>query len=82
MLSCASTPEEQIRIIINDGVVPLTSVRGCPADVHGMCPVSTFVEAQREIVSNTDWDWACNGDWEVPTGHEWNTTTGEPPAKA
>lgn len=82
VLSCTSKPDPQIRVIINDGVAPLTSVRGCPHDAYGMCPVPAFVEAQRETVSKTDWAWACLGDWEIPPGHEWNTTTGEPPEKA
>ncbi|RDX45602.1 phytase [Lentinus brumalis] len=82
LLSCDYTQEPQIRIILNDGVVPLDSVRGCPADEpHGLCPVPTFVEAIRAIVSKTDWAWACLGDWEVPEGHGWNTTTGEPPLR-
>ena len=80
VLSCDYTPDPQIRLILNDGVVPLGSVRGCPADEpHGLCPVPAFVAAVRETVATTDWAWACLGDWEVPEGHEWNTTTGEPP---
>lgn len=80
VLSCDYTPDPQIRLILNDGVVPLGSVRGCPADEpHGLCPVPAFVAAVRETVATTDWAWACLGDWEVPEGHGWNTTTGEPP---
>ncbi|KAI0717807.1 phosphoglycerate mutase-like protein [Cerioporus squamosus] len=80
LLSCDYTSDPQIRIILNDGVVPLGSVRRCPVDEpHGLCPVPRFVEAVREIVRETDWAWACLGDWEVPEGHGWNTTTGEPP---
>ncbi|KAI1790015.1 phytase [Ganoderma leucocontextum] len=82
LLSCESRPESQIRIVVNDGVTPLGSVRGCPPDdPHGLCPVSTFVSAQRETIRKTDWAWACHGAWDVPAGHGWNTTTGEPPAK-
>ncbi|RPD81516.1 phosphoglycerate mutase-like protein [Lentinus tigrinus ALCF2SS1-7] len=80
LLSCSSAPEPQIRIIINDGVVPLTGIRGCPEDKDGKCPLSTFVDAQREIIAKTDWHWACHGDWSVPAGTAWNTTTGDPPA--
>jgi len=81
LLSCTSTPEPQIRIIINDGVTPLTGIAGCPENEHGMCPVQTFVAAQKKIISETDWDWACNGNWTVPPGVAWNTTTGEPPKR-
>ena len=80
MLSCSSTPDPQIRIIINDGVVPLTGIRGCPEDKDGKCPLPMFVESMREIIGTTDWLWACHGDWSVPAGPAWNTTTGDPPA--
>lgn len=79
LLECTSSPGSQIRIIINDGVAPLTGIKGCPEQKDGMCPVETFVEAMRENIQNTDWNWHCNGDWEVPPGDLWNTTTGDPP---
>ena len=74
-------PGPQIRIIINDGVAPLTGIKGCPEQKDGMCPVEAFVEAMRENIKNTDWDWHCDGDWEVPPGDQWNTTTGDPPKR-
>lgn len=79
LLSCSSFPEQQIRIIINDGVTPLTGIQGCPKQKDGMCPVSTFVEAQKKLAQETDWDWACHGNWTVP--ENWNTTTGDPPKR-
>ncbi|KAH9940025.1 phytase [Epithele typhae] len=82
LLSCASKPDPQIRVVINDGVAPLSSVRGCADDgATGMCALPAFVAAQRETVARTDWAWACLGEWEVAPGHGWNTTTGEPPAR-
>ncbi|KAI0638912.1 phosphoglycerate mutase-like protein [Trametes polyzona] len=79
LLTCDSHPDPQIRIIINDGVVPLTGIRGCPEDRDGKCPVPAFVDAQREIIGKTDWNWACHGNWSVPPGPAWNTTTGDAP---
>ncbi|CAE6411276.1 unnamed protein product [Rhizoctonia solani] len=79
LLSCASRPEPQIRLIINDGVTPLTTIRGCPEDKDGMCPLNTFVDAQKETIRTASFDWACNGDWEIEEG--WSTTRGMPPAK-
>ncbi|KAB5591557.1 Phosphoglycerate mutase-like protein [Ceratobasidium theobromae] len=79
LLSCTSRTEPQLRIIINDGVTPLTSVRGCPVDKDGMCPLNTFVDAQKETIGTASWEWACYGDWEVQEG--WETTRGMPPAK-
>lgn len=81
VLSCASKPEDQIRLIINDGVTPLTGIKGCPSDADGMCPLSTFVAAQQELLEDADWEWECHGDWEVPAGKAWNTTTGTPPRR-
>ncbi|GJE94137.1 histidine-type phosphatase [Phanerochaete sordida] len=82
LLACDSVPGPQIRIIVNDGVVPLTSVRGCPAEKDGLCPLDTFVEAMKEMIATTDWAWGCHGDWSVPGGYDWNTTVGYPPAPA
>ncbi|KAF8214171.1 phosphoglycerate mutase-like protein [Mycena galopus ATCC 62051] len=79
LLECTSLPGPQIRIIVNDGVVPLTGVEGCEAQKDGMCAVDTFVAAQKKIIGATDWEWACHGEWDIPEG--WETTTGEPPAK-
>ncbi|KAH6919137.1 histidine phosphatase superfamily [Coprinopsis sp. MPI-PUGE-AT-0042] len=82
ILSCDSHPDaDQIRIIINDGVAPLTGIKGCPEQKEGMCPLDTFVEAQRENIAKTSWDWGCHGDWTVPPGTDWETVTGDPPAQ-
>ena len=77
VLECASLDGEQIRIIVNDGVSPLTGIRGCPKQKDGMCPLDTFVAAQKETIGATDWINACYGNWEIPDG--WETMTGEPP---
>ncbi|KAI6005603.1 histidine phosphatase superfamily [Pisolithus albus] len=76
ILSCASEPGPQIRVIVNDGVVPLNVLKGCSDNQHGMCPVDVFVEAQKEHIRTTDWNLVCNEDWKVPEG--WNTTSGYP----
>ncbi|EIW84640.1 phosphoglycerate mutase-like protein [Coniophora puteana RWD-64-598 SS2] len=77
LLSCAAEPEEQIRVIINDGVVPLDGVRGCGENRLGMCAVKDFVEAQKASIQGVDWAYICDGDWTIPDG--WNTTDGLPP---
>ena len=77
VLECSSIPDTQIRIIINDGVVPLTSIRGCHEQRDGMCPVDRFVAAQREMIAQTDWNYVCYGNWTVPEG--WQTVTGDVP---
>ncbi|EGO00975.1 hypothetical protein SERLA73DRAFT_178983 [Serpula lacrymans var. lacrymans S7.3] len=79
LLSCTSEPDPQIRIIINDGVAPLTGIKGCPEQRDGMCSVNAFVEGQKEIIRTTDWIHDCHGDWAVPAGPLWETTTGDAP---
>ncbi|KAI6045790.1 histidine phosphatase superfamily [Pisolithus marmoratus] len=76
ILSCSSEVGPQIRVIVNDGVVPLNVLEGCPDNRHGMCPVDAFAEAQKEHIRTTDWNLVCNKDWKVPEG--WNTTSGYP----
>ncbi|KAJ7932197.1 phytase, partial [Mycena leptocephala] len=77
LLECISVPGPQIRIIVRDGVVPLTGIAGCAAQKDGMCAVDAFVAAQKEIIGATDWAYDCYGNWTIPNG--WETTTGEPP---
>ncbi|KAJ7247042.1 histidine phosphatase superfamily [Mycena rebaudengoi] len=77
LLECTSVPGPQIRIIVNDGVVPLTGIAGCAAQKDGMCAVDAFVVAQKKIIGATDWAYDCYGNWTIPDG--WETTTGEPP---
>lgn len=77
----ASDPTH-IRIVINDGPVPLHGIRTCPISPHGLCPLSAFVEGQMETIRNTNWDWGCFGDWTLPPGSEWETTGGWYPQPA
>ncbi|KAF5386547.1 hypothetical protein D9757_005881 [Collybiopsis confluens] len=84
VLECSSSSlasEEQIRIIINDAPVPLTGIRGCPKQKDGMCPLKTFVKAQREILEETSWEWGCFGDYEglLGKGPKWESVTGDAP---
>jgi len=81
VLSCSGKSDQQIRIILNDGVVPLHGLGNCPEDDDGMCSVGTFVEAESQIIKETDWSWICLGDWEVPSGSLWETTTGDGPTQ-
>jgi hypothetical protein len=80
VLSCADpslTSTEQIRVIVNDGVVPLSSLMGCPKDSkHGMCPIEGFVESMKESISELDWNWYCHGNWTLPKGDKWKTVDG------
>jgi len=60
VLSCPSQAEEsQIRLILNDAVVPLTGLRGCEENDQGLCPLDTFVGALNEIIAETDFGTTC-----------------------
>ncbi|OJT04255.1 3-phytase A [Trametes pubescens] len=43
-----------IRVIVNDGVVPLMDIRGCPENANGACPMPVIIDAMREIIKETD----------------------------
>jgi hypothetical protein len=79
VLECSALPDPQIRIVINDGVVPLTGIKGCPEQRDGLCPVERFVAAQKETIARTDWIHDCYGNWSVPEGSQWGTVTGDAP---
>lgn len=81
VLSCEAHPDPQIRLVINDGVTPLTGISGCPSNPDGMCPLPAFIKAQKELLADVDWEWECHGEWELPAGKAWNTTTGRPPPR-
>ena len=80
-LSLPSPSTTYVRVILNDAVVALTGVSGCPEQADGLCPADVFVDAQRRLIAGSDWDWTCHGNWTVPKGDAWRTFTGDPPAK-
>ncbi|KAJ4473127.1 phosphoglycerate mutase-like protein [Lentinula aciculospora] len=86
ILDCSSpsiSSGQQLRVIVNDAPVPLTGIRGCPSQKDGMCPIDTFVKAQKEILDKTSWEWDCFGEYEdlVGVGEEWETVTGDAPRR-
>lgn len=84
LLQCSANElkdDTQVRIILNDGVVALTGIEGCPEQKDGMCPQETFIKSQKKLVEGSDWEWACHGNWSVPEGDRWRTMTGDPPSK-
>lgn len=82
VLSCASTPGDQIRVIVNDAPVPLSPLKYCPDETkYGLCPVDGFVDSLKEIIQETDFAWGCRGDYNLTDGDAWQTVNGTPPAK-
>ncbi|KAG9319001.1 phosphoglycerate mutase-like protein [Chiua virens] len=87
LLSCpalqgeAQAESSHIRIVVNDGLVPLTGIDGCPESPSGLCPLETFIAAQRTTIEDVNWAWGCHGNWEVPEGDVWETLGGWYPPK-
>ena len=66
-MSCpASSEPQQIRWLLNDAVVPLTGIAGCPDDINGLCPLSTFISAMQTRLGEVDFAFDCNGNYTVP----------------
>ncbi|ORY54885.1 histidine phosphatase superfamily [Leucosporidium creatinivorum] len=67
VLECApSAPTKQIRVIVNDAVVPLT-YDGCDStEFNGLCAYDTVVAGLQKRLDSIDFDWACNGNYTLP----------------
>ncbi|KAL0951349.1 hypothetical protein HGRIS_008053 [Hohenbuehelia grisea] len=61
-----NTPSH-IRWILNDGVVPLTGIRGCAADKDGLCSLPEFINGMRERIKEVDYRFDCFGNYTVPS---------------
>lgn len=49
----------KVRIVLNDGVVPLTGIRGCKEDEDGLCDLGAFVESLSELMAVGDPNGVC-----------------------
>ncbi|GAA5976153.1 hypothetical protein JCM10908_005400 [Rhodotorula pacifica] len=66
VLECSSSqPTKQIRMIVNDAVVPLT-YPGCAKDPNGLCAYDTVLAGLIQRNNEIDFDYACNGNYSVP----------------
>ncbi|KAF8521507.1 phosphoglycerate mutase-like protein [Gautieria morchelliformis] len=77
VLSCSSSNTSYIRFILNDGVVPLTGIKGCTASPDGLCELDTFISAMKERISEVDFAFDCLANYTIadPT----QITDGRPP---
>ncbi|WVN90098.1 uncharacterized protein L203_105333 [Cryptococcus depauperatus CBS 7841] len=57
VLSCSS--DRNIRIVLNDAVVPLTGISGCPKSKDGLCPLDAFVSAMHSLIGEVDFAKEC-----------------------
>jgi hypothetical protein len=67
VLSCpASSKPTHIRWILNDGVLPLTGIKGCKPDNDGLCELDTFIASMKQRIEEVDFDFDCFGNYTVP----------------
>ncbi|KAL8292818.1 hypothetical protein RQP46_000512 [Phenoliferia psychrophenolica] len=68
VLECQpSAPTKQIRMIVNDAVIPLeTAYEGCKHDFNGLCAFDTVVAALQKRISEIDYEHDCFGNYSVP----------------
>ncbi|EGO05200.1 hypothetical protein SERLA73DRAFT_174197 [Serpula lacrymans var. lacrymans S7.3] len=67
VLSCPAAEEPtHIRFILNDGVLPMTGIGGCPEDKDGLCPLPTFISAMHERIGQIDFNYDCFANYTMP----------------
>ncbi|EJD00233.1 phosphoglycerate mutase-like protein [Fomitiporia mediterranea MF3/22] len=69
---------KQIRWLLNDAVVPLTGITGCPEDATGLCPLDAFISAMQTRLAEVDFAFDCFGNYTVPVPD--TIVDGRPPA--
>ncbi|KAF2089293.1 histidine phosphatase [Saccharata proteae CBS 121410] len=62
----SNAPHKFVRMRLNDGIVPLDSIRGGACErSDGLCALEAFVESQRESYERSAYDYACFGNYSV-----------------
>ncbi|KAJ7085973.1 phosphoglycerate mutase-like protein [Mycena crocata] len=81
ILSCPASPASSspthIRWILNDAVVPLTGIKGCPANANGLCPLPTFIAGMQQRIAEVDFTFDCFANYTMPDPD--NIVTGQFP---
>ncbi|KAG2120757.1 histidine phosphatase superfamily [Suillus discolor] len=67
VLSCPASEEPtHIRFVLNDGVVPLTGIRGCTDDSNGLCALPSFISGMHERIGQIDYAHDCFAKYTIP----------------
>ncbi|KAF1989314.1 3-phytase [Aulographum hederae CBS 113979] len=75
-----NAPHKFIRMRLNNGVLPLSSIRGgkCKGRTDGMCKMENFLESQKRSYEKSNYDYACFGNYSLPfgptSGHDYDGT--------
>ncbi|KAL5478531.1 hypothetical protein ACEPAI_2715 [Sanghuangporus weigelae] len=79
VMSCPALQDpRQIRWLLNDAVVPLTGIIGCPENENGLCTLNAFINAMKTRLAEVDFAFDCFGNYTVPDPDL--ITDGRPPA--
>ncbi|KXN87322.1 3-phytase A [Leucoagaricus sp. SymC.cos] len=70
VLSCPASASNNtpthIRWILNDGVLPLTGIKGCEKDKDGLCEISAFIDGMKQRIEEIDHAFGCFGNYTFP----------------
>ncbi|KAI9507913.1 phosphoglycerate mutase-like protein [Russula earlei] len=61
-----SGPTTHVRWILNDAVVPLTGVEGCPSNRDGLCDLPTYVDGTQRRIAEVDYRFDCFSSYSIP----------------
>jgi len=64
--SSSSSGPTHVRWIINDAVVPLTGVKGCGPNKHGLCDLPTYISGMQERIAEVDFQFDCFANYTIP----------------
>ncbi|KAF4623104.1 hypothetical protein D9613_002089 [Agrocybe pediades] len=67
VLSCpASEKSTHIRWILNDGVLPMTGIKGCKPNQDGLCDLDAFIAGMKTRIEEVDFAFDCFGNYTIP----------------
>ncbi|KAG0700013.1 histidine phosphatase superfamily [Suillus ampliporus] len=67
VLSCPASGEpSHIRLILNDGVVPLTGIHGCTENLDGLCALPSFISGMHERIGQINFAHDCFANYTMP----------------
>jgi hypothetical protein len=60
-------PNKFVRMRLNSGILPLSSIRGwlCEGRTDGLCPLSKFIESQKDADKLANYQYACFGNYTI-----------------
>jgi hypothetical protein len=72
--SAANATHKFIRMRLNSGILPLSTIRGggCGGRTDGLCPLTNFIESQKDAYELSQYDYSCFGNYTIT-----NPTSGQ-----